>query len=141
MLCSEDCSTKARVKDSHDNYYCKACHEAAEQQNGRANGVNKPPVEEAIPLAAASDDDDGPAAIIQSGQPGDGLGLSLDDSDPGFDSFVPDSAPQPHVVKAGAPAAADTDDDLVIMDTSTTLVDADDDDDLQLDMSDSFAAI
>ncbi len=141
--CEEDCSTRPRVKDSHGNYYCKTCHEEAANRNGHARKKGKAPVEEAIPLAPAmSDDESGGADIINNGRSGHDLGLSPDDSDPGFDSFVPDETPQPHVVKAGVSGAQADDDDLKIMDTSTTspAVD-DDDDDLQLDMSDSFAAI
>lgn len=141
--CEEDCSTRPRIKDSHGNYYCKTCHEAAANRNGQARKKDKSPVEEVIPLAPTLSDDDGSGVdIIHNGRSGHGLGLSPDDSDPGFDSFVPDATPQPHVVKAGASTAQADDDDLKIMDTSTTSTAVDeDDDDLQLDMSDSFAAI
>lgn len=66
VLCREDCSYKPRIKDSHGNYYCKTCHQAAEQRRaGR-----KPPVQRPVEIEAAPKPKNAP--II------DDLSISLD---------------------------------------------------------------
>ena len=59
--CGEDCSTRPRVKDSHDNYYCKACHEKVEKkQREREAVVMAPDARELAPAPAANSDSDIP---------------------------------------------------------------------------------
>ena len=80
VLCGEDCSTKPRIKDSHGNYYCKTCHQDAEQRIAK----RKRPVE----IETAPDLKDAPLiddlSISLDGDHddsfGDDIGLAPDDS-------------------------------------------------------------
>lgn len=76
VLCREDCSYKPRIKDSHGNYYCKNCHQAAEQRKtGRKAPPPRPPrpVEiEAVPKQIEAPPKPIDAPVI------DDLSISLD---------------------------------------------------------------
>ena len=53
--CGEDCSTRPRVKDSHDNYYCKTCHEKVEKNQRQRETVSLSPDPQEILAPAAAD--------------------------------------------------------------------------------------
>lgn len=53
--CGEDCSTRPRVKDSHDNYYCKTCHEKAEKNPRQRETVLLAPDPSEILTPSAAD--------------------------------------------------------------------------------------
>ena len=55
--CGEDCSDKPRVKDSHENYYCKTCHEKVEKKLQKREGVIQSPVPQEVIATADSDGD------------------------------------------------------------------------------------
>ncbi len=55
--CGEDCSEKPRIKDSHDNYYCKTCHEKVEKKLRKREGVIPSPVPQKIIANDNSDSD------------------------------------------------------------------------------------
>lgn len=55
--CGEDCSEKPRVKDSHNNYYCKTCHENVEKNLRQREGVIQSPVPQEINANTDSDTD------------------------------------------------------------------------------------
>ena len=55
--CGEDCSDKPRVKDSHENYYCKTCHEKVEKKLRKRAGVIQSPVPQEAIATADSDAD------------------------------------------------------------------------------------
>lgn len=84
VLCGEDCSYKPRIKDSHGNYYCKTCHQAAEQrQTGR-----KAPSPQPVEIEAAPEPKNAPMiddlSISLDGEHGnslgDDIGLAPEDS-------------------------------------------------------------
>ena len=53
--CGEDCSEKPRVKDSHDNYYCKTCHEKGEKNLRKRKEIIHSPVPQEVTANADSD--------------------------------------------------------------------------------------
>ena len=55
--CGEDCSDKPRVKDSHENYYCKTCHEKVEKNHRKRKEIIHSPVPQEIIAIADSDAD------------------------------------------------------------------------------------
>lgn len=102
--CHKDCSTKPRVKDSHGNYYCKACHTAAAEREPQeqvapasdpfqlsvdpSSETPRPQSPESEPIPAAK-----PAPIAVNFDDDDDALLPLDDSftsEPLDDSFAPE---------------------------------------------------
>ncbi len=55
--CGEDCSYKPRVKDSHENYYCKTCHEKVEKNLRKRKEIIHSPVPQEIIATADSEAD------------------------------------------------------------------------------------
>ena len=104
--CGEDCSAQPRIKDSHDNYYHKICHEAVAAENKSKILANVPPPEPSdIPDPAKFEDQDP-------------IPMMMDDTAAEID----DSAAPPETDKPFS--------------DRPSLLDDDDDDDLILDDSD-----
>ncbi|MCZ6835851.1 MAG: hypothetical protein O7G85_08765 [Planctomycetota bacterium] len=79
--CGEDCSAQPRIKDSHDNYYHKICHEAAEQHGLPKETVAKstPPAPEPPDAASFANDEPIPLADEPSAELDDSSELQSPD--------------------------------------------------------------
>lgn len=78
VLCGEDCSSRARVKDRQGNYYCKTCHAAAEarQRNRGATPTHTSVATDAEPDPGGADPFNmREASMEQQAAAGDMMGL------------------------------------------------------------------
>ena len=111
--CGEDCSDKPRVKDSHDNYYCKTCHEKVEKKLRKREGVIQSPVPQEV-IATADSDGDIPMVEAPQDHDHDHGDLLSSPDDSGSSEY--DAIMQEVIIKPEEEDSDDADDLLLLED-------------------------